>query len=361
MRVLWVLALFAFAVVQGSSGSYAQQWQQKKLADFPNPVGVASPFAGQSGSALLVAGGANFPDKKPWEGGKKIWHDQIYALEDPKQKWKHVGSLPKPRAYGVSVSWLGSILCVGGSDANEHTSEVFQMSYANSKLVIEPMPSLPVPLANASGAIVDEVLIVSGGLEHPDATECHKQTWALDLRALKDNAASLQWIQLPELPARPRMLSTAASDAHAFWMIGGVTLAADPEGKPKREYLKECWKLELDPSKLTGRWIAQEDLPVALAASPSPAIFTQGHLWILGGDDGTQVSARPSAHRGFSKAIYGFDITRNRWTQSTDSLPISHVTVPCVAWADGWVVPSGEIRPGIRSQEVWFLSTRTDP
>ncbi|MFM8216672.1 MAG: hypothetical protein ACKN82_18815, partial [Pirellula sp.] len=92
-----------------------------------------------------------------------------------------------------------------------------------------------------------------------------------------------------------------------------------------------------------------------------PAIFTHGHLWILGGDDGTQVSSSPSEHRGFSKAIYGFDITRNRWTQSTDSLPISHVTVPCVAWADGWVVPSGEIRPGIRSQEVWFLSTRTEP
>jgi len=108
------------------------------------------------------------------------------------------------------------------------------MSYKNSMLVIEPMPSLPVPLANASGAIVDEVLIVSGGLEHPDATECHKQTWALDLRAFKDNTVSLQWIQLPELPAPPRMLSAAASDCHAFWIIGGVTLTADPEGKLKR-------------------------------------------------------------------------------------------------------------------------------
>jgi N-acetylneuraminic acid mutarotase len=309
----------------------------------------------------LVAGGANFPDKKPWEGGKKIWHDQIYALEEPKREWKHVGSLPKPRAYGVSISWLDGIICIGGSDSSAHTSDVFRMSYKNSNLAIESMPNLPVPLANACGAIVQDVLIVSGGLEHPDATDCHKRTWALDLRALKDNAATLQWIELAELPASPRMLSTSASDGSAFWLIGGVTLSADPQGKPQREYLKECWKLEFDRNTMSGRWRAQEDLPVALAASPSPAIAQAGQLWILGGDDGTQVSSRPNEHRGFSKTIYQFDIDQNRWTPYSKSLSISHVTVPCVAWSDGWVIPSGEIRPGIRSQEVWFLRNQPDP
>lgn len=361
MRILWIVSLFFCALMLGSSDSQAQQWQLTRLADYPDPIGVASPFAGQSNSALLVAGGANFPDKKPWEGGKKVWYDQVYALEEPHGSWKQIGRLPKPRAYGVSVSWHDSIICVGGSDAKEHTSEVFRLSYKNSKLVIEPLANLPVTQANACGAIVDGVLIVSGGLNHPDATECQNQTWALDLRALADHPESSKWIQLPEIPAGPRMLSTAASDGSAFWIIGGVKLVSDPDGKPKRQYLKECWKFELDRSDFSGRWIPQADLPVALAASPSPAIVDQDCLWILGGDDGTQVGASPNEHRGFSKAIYSLDIARNRWQQHTEPLAISRVTVPCVAWSDGWVIPSGEIKPGIRSGEVWFLRKRTDP
>ena len=40
-------------------------WQWERLPSIPNTVGVASPFAGVSHGVLLVAGGANFPDKKP--------------------------------------------------------------------------------------------------------------------------------------------------------------------------------------------------------------------------------------------------------------------------------------------------------
>jgi hypothetical protein len=40
-----------------------------------NKEGVAGCFAGASHGSLLVAGGANFPGKKPWEGGAKVWHD----------------------------------------------------------------------------------------------------------------------------------------------------------------------------------------------------------------------------------------------------------------------------------------------
>ena len=31
--------------------------------------------------ALLVAGGTNFPEKMPWEGGKKVWYDDVYVLD----------------------------------------------------------------------------------------------------------------------------------------------------------------------------------------------------------------------------------------------------------------------------------------
>ena len=33
-----------------------------------------------SDEVLIVAGGANFPDKVPWEGGEKICYDKIFLL-----------------------------------------------------------------------------------------------------------------------------------------------------------------------------------------------------------------------------------------------------------------------------------------
>ena len=42
--------------------------------------GVASPFAGVHNGALIVAGGANFHKGRLWEGGKKIWWDDVFVL-----------------------------------------------------------------------------------------------------------------------------------------------------------------------------------------------------------------------------------------------------------------------------------------
>ena len=338
----------------------AQLWRFKPLEEFPNPVGVASPFAGQTGSVLLVAGGANFPDRKPWEGGKKVWHDQVYALQPSvedrsKAKWSQVGKLPRPLAYGVSISWNDRLVCIGGSDESHHVRDVFVLGYQDSKLSIQAICDLPVPLANACGAMVDGVVILSGGIDRPDATLCQRKTWALDLRGLDDKDTPAQWRELPEIPGRPRMLSTAASWGDSFWVIGGVTLAPGPDGKPVREYLSECWKFEFDRARFSGRWVHQADLPIPLAASPGPAVVQADRLWIFGGDTGDQVGVAPSEHRGFSRKIYALDIALDRWSESSQELPAARVTVPLVRWSDGWVLPSGEVRPGIRSPEVWWI------
>src|SRR5918993_2565532 len=53
------------------------------LPPLPDPIGFAGPYAGVSNGALLVAGGANFPDGPPWEGKPKVWHDRIFLLTAP--------------------------------------------------------------------------------------------------------------------------------------------------------------------------------------------------------------------------------------------------------------------------------------
>ncbi len=77
-------------------GELSLTTQQQSLPSLPDAHGFAGAFAGISHGTLLVAGGANFPDKKPWEGGQKVWHDNVYALELPAGSWKLVGRLPRP-------------------------------------------------------------------------------------------------------------------------------------------------------------------------------------------------------------------------------------------------------------------------
>ena len=65
-----------------------------RLPAIPDREGVAGAFAGVSGGALVVAGGANFPGKKPWEGGTKTWTDAAFVLDAPDGTWKPAGKLP---------------------------------------------------------------------------------------------------------------------------------------------------------------------------------------------------------------------------------------------------------------------------
>src|SRR3954462_3300250 len=116
MKLLLILVLALTRV-----SAIAGEWKQ--LPSMPDAIGLAGSFAGVSGGALLVAGGANFPDKMPWEGGRKVWHDRVWVLESANASWREVGGLPRPLAYGISVSSRDSVICVGGSDADRHYAD----------------------------------------------------------------------------------------------------------------------------------------------------------------------------------------------------------------------------------------------
>ena len=114
-------------------------WSQ--LQPLPDSRGVAAPFSGVSNGALLVAGGANFPEKMPWEGDTKVWHDGVYALESPSGSWELVGRLPGPLAYGVSAVTNGGLLCIGGSDA-EVSLELRRAAHKALAAVTDDLSSL---------------------------------------------------------------------------------------------------------------------------------------------------------------------------------------------------------------------------
>ena len=144
-RTLDFLVATALALTL-SSASRAEkiehQWSQ--LPPLPDRTGFAGPFAGVSGEALLVAGGANFPGGRPWDGHKKVWHDRIFLLDKPEGIWRELDrKLPAVAAYGVSISTRDGLLCIGGGNAKRHSRDVLLLRWTGKKLQIERMPPLP--------------------------------------------------------------------------------------------------------------------------------------------------------------------------------------------------------------------------
>ena len=93
--LLWMVPSVAFAAEQ--DGRLAEdadkkptarvevlEWEQ--LPTLPDEHGFAGAFCGVSGEALIVAGGANFPGGRPWDGAQKVWHDRIFVLPKVEEK-----------------------------------------------------------------------------------------------------------------------------------------------------------------------------------------------------------------------------------------------------------------------------------
>ena len=296
---------------------------------------------------MLVAGGANFPDRMPWEGGKKIWHDRIWILDKPNGTWREGGHLPRPLAYGVSVTWHDSVVCVGGSDADRHYADVFRLRWKDRMVSIEPLPALPIPLSNACGALVRDVVYVAGGSEQPGEQSASSRAFALDLAVQPP-----EWRELPPIPGRGRLLSTAAAYNESFYVFGGAALDPDADGKMRRVYLREAWCFQ------NNAWRRLADLPNPVAAAPSPAPVIDKRVLLIAGDDGSRTDFQPIAkHPGFPPRILAYQIEQDAWSQLGET-PAPRATLPVVQWDRMFVLPGGEVRPGYRSPEVWALSPR---
>jgi len=332
------------AVVAGPGAERLANLAWTRLPDLPDSLGVAGPFAGISGGALVVAGGANFPNGFPWEGGRKVWHDAVYVLPDPAEPWRSVGRLPRALAYGVSATTPRGVVCAGGGDADRNYDSVFLLKWAGDGVQVQNLPNLPRPCANACGDVMGERLYLAGGEETTGATSALRTFWSLDLAD-----ARAQWKELPAWPGPGRTLATGAVQAKSFFLVGGVSLAPGSDGKPVRTYLADGYRF--DPKK--GTWQRIADLPHPVAAAPTPApVAGQSHFLILGGDDGTKYGLQPgSEHPGFARRILAYHTITDTWCEMGE-VPSAQVTVPAVVWQGHYVVSSGEIRPGVRSPAV---------
>ncbi|MFP4058466.1 MAG: galactose oxidase [Candidatus Brocadiia bacterium] len=314
-----------------------------RLPDLRVPLG--GQFAGVSGGALVVAGGAHFPVPM-FEGGKKQWVDTVYALEPGAALWQEVGSLEGPLAYGASVTTADGILLIGGCNAERCLDRVVRLRYAGGQVEQTALPNLPKPCAYTSAARMGSTVYVAGGQDLPRPVAALKNFWALDL-----DQPEPQWQELEPWPGPGRVLPVAGVADGAFYLFGGCKLKTDQAGRRWREYLADAYRYRPGEG-----WEPIADLPRPMAGAPSPAPVLGRELVVLGGDDGAnalKVWQLRDRHPGFRHEVLAYDPAADQWRVLQD-LPAALVTTTAVAWQGGIVVPGGEDRPGHRSATVLF-------
>ena len=336
-----VLTFFTALILVSSASAQLLDWSQ--LPPIPDQEGFATPFAGVVQNQLVVAGGANFPDAKPWDGGQKVWYDTVFALPSPEAEWKRIGQLPRPLGYGVSISTDEGLICIGGSAATAHHAEAFRIQLNGSTLAITDLPSLPSPCANMSGALLGNTIYVAGGIDESDATEALLTVWTLDLDHVEAG-----WKTIEPWPGPGRMLAATGAQDGSFFIVGGAALKAGSDGKPERIWLQDGYRYT--PGK---GWRQIADTPQVSVAAPSPMpTVGASTLLLIGGDDGAQVTVAPSDHKGFPKTVFAYHTVTDTW-RSVGEIPLGLVTTSTVQWNDHIVVPGGERMPGTRSNQVW--------
>jgi SSS family transporter len=343
-------------------------WDQ--LPSLPNGAGFAGPFAGVSNDALLVAGGTNFPNGRPWDGHPKVWHDSIFVLPEPQGKWEVGGRLPRPLGYGVSLTTNEGLLCLGGGDKDRHYADAFILKWINGKIEVVALPPTPRPAAFSCGAVLGRTVYVAGGQEQPDSSATLRAFWALDLSKRPEEQS---WQQLEPWPGRPRMLAVAAAQDGSFLIFGGVDLVPGKNGRSQREYLTDAYRFTPGQG-----WKRIADLPRAAAAAPNPApSLGQSHVLILGGDSGDlalRTAELKDQHAGFCSDILAYHTITDTWVRMGEvpkvpgddpvNNPNAGVWPPVTTVATWWrghiALPSGEVRPGVQTPRVlWAASVPT--
>jgi solute:Na+ symporter, SSS family len=348
--VLVLLVSRTLDAQQAASAPAKLEWTA--LPDLPNELGVAGPFVGVHNDALIVAGGANF-NRPVWDN-PKVWVDEIWILTKlgTELTWRKGGKLPRPMAYGASVSTAMGIICVGGNDQLQNYRDVFLLQWDASLqiITIKSLPPLPSPCAFGQATVIRNVIYVAGGQRGLQLDSAMNNFWSLNLDNQLDPEV-FKWREHTPLPFHPRAFNITAhqynGDQDCVYVLGG---RHQIDGSVR--FLKDVWEFNPD----TESWRQRTDMPRAVTAGTGIG-FGQRQIFVLGGDDGSLFSKTEELkdrHPGFRKEAYVYDTVADSWN-SIGATPQNQVATIPVMWDNRIIISSGEIRPRVRTPAIWAI------
>ncbi|WP_286970049.1 galactose oxidase [Flavobacterium sp. UBA4854] len=348
---------------------------QLQNADGSLSRGFAGPINGVDNNVLIVAGGANFLDKMPWEGGKKHYSKEIHVLEKNKEQYdwnkKSKIELPEPIAYCGNVSTSFGIVYVGGENENGLSNKAYILKWNSDKneVEIKTLPDFPIKITNIALVNVKNVVYAIGGDE---ATKSSDLVYSIDL-----NNEKQEWKSEPKLPfALANSVAVVQNEKEdlSIYVVGGRTKTASGISDLHNTTLafnlkKQAWenKAVITDGKKTTNFSAGAGVA-----------FGKHYIIITGGDNGetfhkietylSQIAKTASeeekakliaeknilntTHQGFYNAVLLYDTLKNKWSKIGELPFLAHVTTTAVLWNDKIVLSNGEIKPGIRTPNI---------
>ena len=348
---------------------------QLRNTDGTLSIGFAGPINGISNDVLIVSGGANFPDKMPWEGGKKSYSKTIHVLEKCKDQysWNTAvkSELPEAIAYCGSTSTNLGVVYVGGENEKglSNKSYLLKWNAATKEVETKALPDFPFAVANISLTHIGNVVYAVGGDE---ATKSSDFFASLDLN--KENA---QWKTLPNLPlalANAVVIAQKGKNGTNIYVVGGRTKSTTGISDLHNttfvfDVKKQSWNAAAN--------ISDGKNSTNFSAGAGVAVGTNSIL-IVGGDNGvifhqieTYLSQIAKAtteeekkeliakknklvinHPGFYNGILLYNTLTDEWSKVGELPFLPHVTTPAVLWGKKIILSNGEIKPGIRTPNV---------
>jgi len=323
-----------------SIAAEAEAWRQ--LPSYAQVRGVAGVLAGQHESVVIAAGGTNFPDAPPWEGGSKKVYDDIYVLTPGASAWQASGRLPRPRGYAAVVSLPSGVLVLGGENGPEVYGDALWLRWDGSQVVVTEGPALPAAMSSPVAVASGDSIYLAAGYAAGAPRRCFAGFWRLDLNEVESG-----WHSLPTWPGPPRAQGVIAAWNGDVYLFSGLELVVGDDGSSAVNYLVDAYRYRPNEG-----WSRLPDLPRSAIAAPTPAPVESGRIFVLGGVDGRLVGKQPRNVR-VPKDIVVFDAREDAWLRWDDDWPAPVVTTPAVPLGREWILVSGEIMAGVRTPEVW--------
>lgn len=376
----------------GNEEAVSATWKEYPPLPPPQNVtvqsGLASPFAGTSNGAVIVAGGCNFPDQPLTEGGAKRFHNDIFILteKDGMPEWLTGFSLEKPVAYGASVSTGTGVLCIGGSGNEGLFRDVFQLTWNDKKqeVEIQAYPPLPFPMTNMGTALVENVVYVAGGLTGDGASN---KFLKLDLS--KQKSPEFGWEILSDFPGEGRQLPVMVAQdtpgGSLLFLFSGLATAGT-SGLPvihtdglKYDLKRQAWQTLPDVRTEPGGKTHLLYAGAGVKSGKNKIICMGGANYDILFDALKRERDAQAARQAGDLDTYRnylewkqYYLTRSvEWYQLNSDILIfntlteswkeigklsfpAFVCAAVVEWKNGWLLINGEIKPGIRTPKVYY-------
>ena len=318
----------------------------KAIPDTAYAKGVSAPFCGVVGDALVVAGGANFPDKSLLEGGAKRVYADIWAQADG--EWVHAGVLPDSTAYGATFAVDGALVLAGGNVCGTTTDKVYELTLQDGAAVLRALPPLPEPMEQCGWTRDGDRLYLVGGVGTTAVYAC--------------TIGEYVWTRLADLP-EPLVQPVAFASGGSLYVWGGFnpeTLEVSDKGLViSSEVEKSLWR-EAPSIPDGGTFVGATgatlpDGRLAVVGGVNRAIFARA-LHNTPEDRIPYLSKEPAEYQ-FRQAVYAFDPASGAWTL-LGADPACALAGPGVAVrpAGGLYVAGGELKPGVRSPRIFSLA-----